>query len=29
LAELIVYNRVLSGPEITTIEGYLHTKWGV
>lgn len=29
LAELIVYNRVLSPTEITNIEAYLHTKWGV
>jgi hypothetical protein len=29
LAELIVYNRVLTGPEIASVEAYLHTKWGV
>jgi hypothetical protein len=29
LAAVIVYNRVLSPTEITTVEGYLHTKWGV
>lgn len=29
IAALVVYNRVLSGSEITAVEGYLHTKWGV
>ncbi len=29
LAEIVVYNRVLSPTEITTVEAYLHTKWGV
>lgn len=29
IAELIVYNRVLSSTEITTIENYLNAKWGV
>jgi hypothetical protein len=29
LAALIVYNRVLTGPEITSVENYLFTKWGV
>lgn len=29
VAELIVYNRVLTNTEITTIETYLNTKWGV
>jgi len=29
IAELIVYQRVLSNTEITTIENYLNTKWGV
>lgn len=29
LAEIIVYSRVLSGTEITTIETYLHNKWNV
>lgn len=29
LAELIVYNRVLSPTEITNIENYLFAKWGV
>jgi hypothetical protein len=29
LAEVIVYNRVLTTGEITTLETYLNTKWGV
>lgn len=29
LAELIVYNRVLTGPEIASVEAYLLAKWGV
>lgn len=29
VAEVLVYNRVLSGSEITTIESYFTTKWGV
>lgn len=29
LAELIVYNRVLTGPEITTVETYLNTRYGI
>jgi len=29
IAEVIVYDRILSNTEITTIESYLHTKWGV
>jgi hypothetical protein len=29
LAELIVYNRVLTPTEVTNVEAYLHTKWGV
>jgi hypothetical protein len=29
IAEIIIYNRVLSGSEITSVEGYLNTKWGV
>lgn len=29
MAELIVYNRVLTNTEITNVEAYLHTKWGV
>jgi len=29
LAEIIVYNRVLTGTEITNVENYLNTKWGV
>lgn len=29
LAELIIYNRVLTLTEIQSIEAYLHTKWGV
>jgi hypothetical protein len=29
IAEIIVYGRVLSGAEITTVENYLHSKWGV
>jgi len=29
IAALIVYNRVLSGTEITNVENYLHAKWGV
>lgn len=29
LAELCVYNRVLTGPEIASVEAYLHTKWNV
>lgn len=28
-AEIIVYNRVLSPTEITTVEAYLNAKWGV
>ncbi len=29
IAAMIVYNRVLSGPEIASIEAYLLAKWGV
>jgi hypothetical protein len=29
LAELIIYNRVLTAPEIAAVEAYLNTKWGV
>jgi hypothetical protein len=29
IAEIIIYNRVLSGGEITSVESYLNTKWGV
>lgn len=29
LAEMIIYTRVLSPTEITSVEAYLHTKWGV
>lgn len=29
IAELIVYNRVLTNTEITTVETYLNAKWGV
>jgi len=29
LAEIIVYNRDLSGTEISNVENYLHTKWNV
>lgn len=29
LAELMVYSRVLSGPEIAGVEAYLFAKWGV
>lgn len=29
VAALIVYNRVLTGTEITSVENYLHSKWGV
>lgn len=29
MAALIVYNRVLSGAEITAVENYLFNKWGV
>ncbi|HEV2463535.1 MAG TPA: LamG-like jellyroll fold domain-containing protein [Acidobacteriaceae bacterium] len=29
IAEIIVYNRVLTSGEITTVESYLHSKWGV
>ncbi len=29
IAEIIIYNRVLTGTEITNVEAYLHTKWGV
>lgn len=29
IAEVIVYGRVLSGTEKSTVEAYLHTKWGV
>jgi hypothetical protein len=29
LAAVIVYNRVLSGAEITSVENYLFAKWGV
>jgi hypothetical protein len=29
IAEIIVYNRVLTGTEITNVENYLHTRWGV
>lgn len=29
LAEIIIYNRVLTAGEITNVENYLNTKWGV
>jgi Collagen triple helix repeat (20 copies) len=29
IAALIVYNRVLNGTEIASVENYLNTKWGV
>lgn len=29
LAEIIIYNRVLTAGEITSVETYLNTKWGV
>lgn len=29
LAAVIVYNRVLTAPQIASIEAYLHTKWNV
>lgn len=29
VAEIIIYNRVLNGTEISNVESYLHTKWGV
>jgi hypothetical protein len=29
MAEIIIYNRVLAGAEITSVENYLNTKWGV
>lgn len=29
VAAIIVYDRVLSGPEITSVENYLNAKWGV
>lgn len=29
IAEILVYNRVLSGGEITSVENYLHSKWNV
>lgn len=29
MAAIIMYQRVLSGAEITSVENYLHTKWGV
>jgi Concanavalin A-like lectin/glucanases superfamily len=29
VAEMIIYNRVLSGAEITAVETYLNGKWGV
>jgi len=29
LAEIVVYNRVLTTGEITNVENYLNTKWGV
>lgn len=29
IAEVIVYNRILTAAEITTVETYLSTKWGV
>ena len=29
IAEIIVYGRVLTSTEITTVENYLHSKWGV
>jgi Concanavalin A-like lectin/glucanases superfamily len=29
LAEMIIYERVLTGTEIGNVEAYLHTKWGV
>jgi hypothetical protein len=29
IAEIILYNRVLTGTEVTTIETYFHTKYGL
>jgi len=29
IAELIIYNRVLTSTEITNVENYLNAKWGV
>jgi hypothetical protein len=29
VAEIIVYNRVLTSPEITSIETYLNSKYGI
>jgi Flp pilus assembly protein TadG len=29
IAALIVYGRVLTGPEITSVENYILAKWGV
>lgn len=29
IAEVLVYNRLLDGNEVTTIETYLNTKWGI
>jgi hypothetical protein len=29
VAELIIYNRVLTGGEITSVENYLNSKWGI
>lgn len=29
IAAVIVYNRVLTSPEILSVEAYLHSKWGV
>jgi Concanavalin A-like lectin/glucanases superfamily len=29
LAEIIIYNRVLTSTEITTVENYLFSKWGI
>jgi hypothetical protein len=29
MAELIIYNRVLASAEISAVEGYLFSKWGV
>jgi Concanavalin A-like lectin/glucanases superfamily len=29
VAEIIIYNRVLTPTEVTTVETYLNTKWGV
>ncbi len=29
VAEIIIYNRALSAPEIASVEAYLNAKWGV